>query len=660
MRVLSKVALGGSALSAAVAGGLVAAGLFTTGATLVVADPVPPPAQADGLTAYRSCAQLLATYVQHGVADVGPYGWTGPLENADSLDLPMRSGQLSSMKSVVGASAEDRAALPAAAAAGSATGTNTQESDVDEPDVAKTDGSLVVRIVADRKLVLVDVAHGVPTVTHRLWLPTDGGDSELLLVGHHVLITQTPYGRGSVGPGPVVLDGDRRPYGGGPDGTRILDVDISDPHAPVLLSTETYSGELLALRQYGDTVRVVTATPRPELNWVLPRRGLSEAEATRRNRALVRATTIEDWLPSVTRDGTRRTLVGCGDVSHPQQWSGGSTVALTTFGIDDAARSTSVALTADGDVVYSSATRLYVASTVDRHEPGERVALPLAEPCSDCVRTPEGSAPQPVDPPVTTDLHAFALDGTSTTYRGSGHVLGTLRDRWSLDEHDGTLRVAWSRLTPRGTTTNAITVLAEQGDRLEPLGTVGGLGTDEDIESVRWFDDLALVVTFRHVDPLHTVDLSDPAHPRTLGVLRLPGYSGYLHPLGGGLVLGLGVAADRRGSEQGSQAAVFDITDPARPRQVARVDLGRETGLGALDDPRGFTWVPDERTGVTAVTDWVTGRARLVALRVGAAGSMRSDVLTQLNHDGQARTLALPGGRLAVLDSHRVRVVDLG
>ena len=33
---------------------------------------------------------------------------------------------------------------------------------------------------------------------------------------------------------------------------------------------------------------------------------------------------------------------------------------------------------------------------------------------------------------------------------------------------------------------------------------------------MRWFDDLAVVVTFRQVDPLYIVDLSDPGQPRLL------------------------------------------------------------------------------------------------------------------------------------------------
>ena len=67
---------------------------------------------------------------------------------------------------------------------------------------------------------------------------------------------------------------------------------------------------------------------------------------------------------------------------------------------------------------------------------------------------------------------------------------------------------------------------------------------DEQIKSVRWFDDLAIVVTFRQVDPLYAVDLTDPEHPRLLGELKIPGFSEYLHPLGGRRLIGLGQDAD--------------------------------------------------------------------------------------------------------------------
>ena len=113
-----------------------------------------------------------------------------------------------------------------------------------------------------------------------------------------------------------------------------------------------------------------------------------------------------------------------------------------------------------------------------------------------------------------THIHAFALDGDSTRYLASGAIDGSIRDRWSLDEHDGHLRVAVSWPNRCGAAReNGIVVLDEQDGRLEPVGELRGLGVDEEIQSVRWFDDLAVVVTFRQMDPLYTIDLSDPTAP---------------------------------------------------------------------------------------------------------------------------------------------------
>ena len=75
-------------------------------------------------------------------------------------------------------------------------------------------------------------------------------------------------------------------------------------------------------------------------------------------------------------------------------------------------------------------------------------------------------------------------------------------------------------------------VLAEEPDGLRQVGSVSGLGGGERIYGVRWFDDLAAVVTFRQMDPLYLVDLSNPRSPALRGQLELTGYSAYLHPTG--------------------------------------------------------------------------------------------------------------------------------
>jgi len=268
---------------------------------------------------------------------------------------------------------------------------------------------------------------------------------------------------------------------------------------------------------------------------------------------------------------------------------------------------------------------------------------------------------------VVTQLHAFALDGTKTTYVGSGHVDGSVRDRWSLDEHVGKLRVAWTRdgsgtITDsngetRQHTRNGITILSERNGALVPTGEIGNLGIDENIQSVRWFDDLAVLVTFRQMDPLYTIDLSDQDHPRKIGALKIPGFSGYLHPIGDNLLLGLGVDATSEGHNLGSQAAVFDIGNLSDPRRVSTQGFGEQSSLPALDDPRGFTWLPDGRTGLTTVTSWTSDHARLVALHVTPSGALEArDLATDVGWN--ARTLPLDDGRVALVDEN-LRILDV-
>jgi uncharacterized secreted protein with C-terminal beta-propeller domain len=678
MRTRSRLALSGGFVSAAVVGGLFVGGLAATTATLVLTDPLAPRASADSLSRFDSCAALRNWYVEHGTAEVGPYGWNGPVMYAMDDAVPMPSG--------AGLAASSAGQGPEAAIKGSdarsssGTGTNTQEADVDEPDLVKTDGRRVVRLVDQRVLVVTDVTGPEPRELGRISLPIDVYGGELLLAGDHVLVSQAAgaWGRPMPMEGDLVAPDLAVPQEGvqrtmiPAGGTRIVDVDISDPAHPRIAHDDTYSGRQVSMRLYGDTVRLVTTTGRPELPWARPRNdrpGTSwERNATRHNEALVRATTIDDWLPTVVDNmvaGSRPApLVSCTDVYHPQDWSGSDTTAVTTYDVGDPAHRTAVAVTGDGQVVYSSADRLYVASTrVDPPSPWRRMPGPMNGSMT-------GGAMPIRAQDVRTQLHAFALEGTTTQYVGSGHVDGSVRDRWSLDEHGGLLRVAWTKdgsrtITDangetRQATRNGITVLAEKDGSLVPTGTVDDLGIDENIQSVRWFDDFAVLVTFRQMDPLYTIDLTDPTHPREIGQLKIPGYSGYLHPLGDGLLLGLGVDATDLGRSLGAQSAVFDIHDLAAPQRLAHLGFGEQSYLPALDDPRAFTWLPDQRTALTTVEGGSSGLLRLVALHVGAGGALDArDLVTDA--DWSARTLPLADGRVALVDDqHGVRLLTLG
>src|SRR5690606_28315587 len=133
----------------------------------------------------------------------------------------------------------------------------------------------------------------------------------------------------------------------------------------------------------------------------------------------------------------------------------------------------------------------------------------------------------------------FEVSGTGATYVGSGEVDGAVADRWSMDEYDGVLRLAVEPTSATGNY-NSVVTLERRGDELVEIGRLDGLGRNEQVQSVRWFDALAIVVTFRTVDPLYAIDLSDPARPSKLGELKIPGFSEYLHPLGEHRLVGVG------------------------------------------------------------------------------------------------------------------------
>ena len=119
--------------------------------------------------------------------------------------------------------------------------------------------------------------------------------------------------------------------------------------------------------------------------------------------------------------------------------------------------------------------------------------------------------------------------------------------------------------------------LEERDGRLVQIGAVGGLGEGERIFAVRFIDDTAFVVTFRQTDPLFTIDLSNPRAPRKVGELHVNGYSAYLHPVGDGRLLGIGRDADDQGNTRGLQLSLFDVSDLAHPRRLARQTLADDT-----------------------------------------------------------------------------------
>jgi uncharacterized secreted protein with C-terminal beta-propeller domain len=275
------------------------------------------------------------------------------------------------------------------------------------------------------------------------------------------------------------------------------------------------------------------------------------------------------------------------------------------------------------------------ASSVAPEPPVVREAPSVApEPAPEPAPSPREPAPlpeeserpaAPASPPAartastTTEVHQFDLTDDGAGYVASGSVPGRLLNQWAMSEHEGDLRIATTEddLADARRSHSSVRILRERNGRLRQIGRVPDLGRGEQIYAVRYAGDIGFVVTFRQVDPLYTLDLSDPTAPRLLGELKVPGYSSYLHPIDDDHLLGVGQNADKDGRTTGVQVSLFDVADLERPRRVARLALGSGTMTDVEFDHRAFLYWPQERTAVLPLAEWLpNGRVGAVVLQV--------------------------------------------
>ena len=564
-------------------------------------------ASAAPLTPFEDCDQLAEWFADSARPFVGPYGFQGwPVGVPGPVPVDVATAGVE----------EATGAAP--------TGTNVQEVGVDEPDLVKTDGNRVVAVGNDR-LSVVDVSATAPRLVGDLQLAV-GHVEELLLVGDRALIF-----------------GSSRDNPSGRLGAILTLVDLSDPTRPTVQRTDVIDGSYLSAREHDGAVRIVLSDS-PDLPFVSSA-GRSEEVAIAQNRAIADAAPAQAWLPQrVVRDAAgdvvqRGPLLDCGQVSHPEEEAGVGVLTVLTLdlGAADAPMFEPVAVAADGDMVYASPDRLYVATT--------RGGWGFPQPLDSVPSWLPGQQAAP----VTTQLHGFDIsDPEETAYLASGSVDGWLLGRWALSAEDGFLRVATTRdgVAVETGTDSAVTVLAEDGDELTVVGSVGGLGRGEEIRAVRWLGDLATVVTFRQTDPLYTVDLSDPTAPKVLGELKVTGYSAYLHPLGDGLLLGVGQEGTETGQITGAKIATFDLRDLARPSVLDFV-VEPTASADVEADSRAFTYLPEQRLAVTPVA---TDRGSVLwSVSIGSDGSVSTAGQWSPRDAWLSRAIPVDGGRMAAI-----------
>lgn len=538
-------------------------------------------------------------------------GWWMPPSMGDSADGPVAAP-------APGAPGAGNGGSPSRP--GDYTDTNNQVQGVDEADFVKTDGTRLF-VLSGQRLQLL---RSWPAQELRLesTLAVEGWPREMYLEGNRVVIfsgvnlTRAGQpGGSSGGSGDMALCPPGRMCGWGSGGTKVTVVDVADLRAPRVVDELYLHGNYQTARKVGSAARLVmsdTVYWPPEVRWWVTysedlykdearyERALDELMAS--NERFIRDWPLERWLPESWRkraDGSKEPLPqDCRDfhrTNAPTQL-GFVTVAsleLGQAGVQGAPGF--IRLVAQPNVVYSSAESMYLATT---HwwwwpEPGQ----------SD-----------------HTYLHKLDIrDPRQARYLASGTVEGHLLNQFSMDEHQGVLRAAVT-LTRRvkdpnqpdniwGTlqTTSQVVTLGQEGDRLQVLGRSEELAPTERIFSARFVGEKGYVVTFRQVDPLFTFDLSDPARPRKLGELKVPGFSTYIHPLEDGWLLTLGVDLPENGDwqQRALKLTLFDVRDMSQPREAFTQLVGTAYGWSeAQYEHKAFNYFAARGLLAIPFADW--------------------------------------------------------
>jgi uncharacterized secreted protein with C-terminal beta-propeller domain len=553
-----------------------------------------PVAQTEaGLVAFQSCDEL-ETYIEDTAVaqmreNLEGYGWGwyggGP------------------------ARAEDGAATPTAGTQSNAapdhSETNAQVAGVDEADFVKTDGNRVFYIVGRRLMVLRSWPAEQTAIDSTTVI--EGYPTEMFLDGSRLVVfAQVPRAYDPGTETPAAIDYYGAYWYWGATATKIMVFDVTT-NTPVLQRAFYLHGSYASSRRIDSSVRVVLSASLVWPDMVWPQWSQDEATyqaardaAIAQNEQLIRARALDQWLPrsySVESGNSVQVPRDCTRYHRPTTSSRLGLTIVASFDLSSPGTPMDMtAVVAEAGQVYASREALYVATPEWVRSAAVAGLWTSYEP--------------------RTDIHKLALVGSDrVAYAGSGTVPGYILDQFSMDESQGFMRVAtttWGStnvVSGQTTTENRVYVLGPVNGRLSVVGKTDPIAPGEQIYSSRFSGNRGFVVTYRQVDPLFTLDLTDPLNPHVVGELSIPGFSTYIHLLDETHLLTIGndTTANGNGGEirNGLALQIFDVSDMANPRLTAKQVVGTHSSYSeALWDHKAFNYFP--KTGMLAIpfTDW--------------------------------------------------------
>jgi inhibitor of cysteine peptidase len=426
----------------------------------------------------------------------------------------------------------DEAAVPAPSSANDYSTTNIQVAGVDEADIVKTDGQYIYVVSGNKTIILKAYPPEQAQVLSEI--EVEGTVVGIFINGDRLVMFggETPYYPYNDG---IRMDPSVAYYAS-PD-TFINVYDISDRENPRLQRELSADGQYVSSRMIDDYAYVVVNEP-------------------------VYGEDDEINLPRLYSDGTEKEIPAT-DIYYSDvvdYYYMYTTIIAINIQDDNQEPTYETIMLGASSNLYVSTNNIYLTFPVWGGNVGDS---------------------------QKTAIHRIHIEGSAMNYTASGEVPGMVLNQFSMDEYDGYFRVATT--THEGTSGNNVYALDMA---LNITGSLTDLAPGETIYSTRFMGDRCYLVTFKKVDPLFVIDLSNPYNPRKLGYLKVTGYSDYLHPYDENHIIGIGKETTDAGEfawYQGVKISLFDVTDVSNPVEISKLEIGdRGTDSPVLWDHKAF------------------------------------------------------------------------
>ena len=406
--------------------------------------------------------------------------------------------------------------------------TNTQEQDVDEGDLIKTDGKYLYVTRRNNSVVsIVDIQNNKLEKISQIEIKADEDIQEIYLNGKVLIIVGTAYDftQESTASG-ARLYGANMAYGIG--NTFVKAYNISNANSPKLVTEYSQQGQYKNSRMIGTKLYCVSTY---YVN--------------------VARDDYKDYcIPETTINGVCEPVpAGCISVIEDSKSS--TYAVITTLDVFKSAKPESEAILGNCDNLYASSQGMFLSEN-DWSEKSEEF----------------------------TKIYRFEYTETGIEYKCMGKVPGYIKNQFAMSYDGEYVKIAttknnvivdgdamWMSIDDR---TNNLYILNNQ---MQIVGKVEDLAKGEMIQSVRYIGNTAYVVTFRQTDPLFVIDLSDPTKPTVKGELKITGFSEYLHPITNTLLIGVGQDGTESGTNGDCKISLFDVSDPNKPFEASKVTV---------------------------------------------------------------------------------------